>query len=115
MVAAQEQQATGGGCAPSAVDEPMPWPACFLGCFPVPPALAASRCGRALLLPLSTQPPTTKREWAWLATWQSAGVLLFTLAFAAADSYLMVDTEGRMALRGHVWLQVRCVDVWIRG
>ncbi len=89
----------------------MPWPACFLGCFPLPPSLATSRCGRAVLLPLSTQPPATRQDWARMATRQSAGALLFTLAVAVADSYLSVDTHGRVALRGHVWLQVR----WVGG
>jgi hypothetical protein len=101
----QQQEETGGKEEPAT--GPIPWPSCFLGCFPLPPALAASRRGRALLLPISTRPPATRREWARMATLQSAGVLLFTLIIAAADSYLAVATEGRVALRGHVWLQVR--------
>lgn len=115
----QQQQATGGsgggGVSPVDGNEPMPWPPCFLGCFPVPAALAASRCGRALLLPLSTTPPATKREWARVATLQSAGLLFLTLAIAAAESYLGLGTKGKVVLSGHVWLQVRSVacGIWM--
>lgn len=105
--AAQEKEEEGEKGGGGEGREPMPWPACFLGCFPLPPALAASRCGRALLLPLSTKPPATQRDWARVATWQGVGALLFTLGIAAADSYLAVRTRGRVVLRGHVWLQVR--------
>lgn len=90
----------------------MPWPACFLGCFPIPPALAASRCGRALLLPFSTSAPATKQEWGRMATLQSAGVLFFTLAVAVVDSTVSNTTDGRVVLRSHVWLQVRCI-AWV--
>ena len=84
----------------------MPWTACFLGFFPVPPAIAASRCGRAIFLPLSTKPPATQRDWARVATWHGVGLFLFTLAVAAAESAAALATQRRVVLSGHVWAQV---------
>lgn len=96
VVPAAEAQDTMAAAA-TAKDE-MPWPSCFLG-LPIPPLPCLARLSGALAA------PTTQSGWARKASWESAAILVLSIAIGVGETLFALHSPTHAGFQAQLWWQ----------